>query len=447
MTIISPLPYTLANGTTNDATQVMADFSQIVSNVNANAAHSGANSDITSLSGLTIPLSVAQGGTGNVLGTANVAGGAAGGIVYQSGANTSAVSAAGIAGQVLTSSGAGAPIWSANAPYYKNYAHNGQAQVAQRLSTAFGTVNAPIYGQVDRWIVGTAGATTQTAGTLDQGTMTCLDGVIRNCVQATGFTTTGASSAVVMKQRLESRDVVDLNGQTITVQCEVFQATGAAINYTIAVNSANALDNFSAVSNIATSTNQAVTSGTVTQISFTTTLNASQAANGLEFVVSAACGAITSQTFKMSRFKVAATNAVTPYNDAGRTYEEGLAVCQRYFTAIGSTYPATGVPIASGFTRNGASRYGSYFLPFLVPMRTYPATYDVIGGIAQLSADDGTGGSWPLSAAVFAALGPTGLLLNTTAGSGTFTTGYASILFVEPTVGTPSVFVTASAEL
>lgn len=63
MTICSALPNTLTNGTTADATQVMANENQIVSNVNANAAHNGANSDITSLSGLTTPLSIAQGGT------------------------------------------------------------------------------------------------------------------------------------------------------------------------------------------------------------------------------------------------------------------------------------------------------------------------------------------------------------------------------------------------
>jgi hypothetical protein len=36
--IINPLPYIFANGTTADATQVNADFAQIVANVNTNAA-------------------------------------------------------------------------------------------------------------------------------------------------------------------------------------------------------------------------------------------------------------------------------------------------------------------------------------------------------------------------------------------------------------------------
>ncbi len=61
--IVNTLPFQLQNGTTADATQVMADFNQIVSNVNANGAKNGANSDITSLSGLTTPLSPNQGGS------------------------------------------------------------------------------------------------------------------------------------------------------------------------------------------------------------------------------------------------------------------------------------------------------------------------------------------------------------------------------------------------
>jgi hypothetical protein len=50
--ITTPLPYIFSNGTTADATQVNADLNQIVGNVNANAAASGANADITSMSQL-----------------------------------------------------------------------------------------------------------------------------------------------------------------------------------------------------------------------------------------------------------------------------------------------------------------------------------------------------------------------------------------------------------
>ncbi len=75
MTIIGALPFNLQNGQTADATQVDANFAEIVTDVNANAAHNGVNTDITALTGLTTPITPAQGGStiwyGAGAGTAN----------------------------------------------------------------------------------------------------------------------------------------------------------------------------------------------------------------------------------------------------------------------------------------------------------------------------------------------------------------------------------------
>lgn len=79
--IVSGLPFTLTNGTVADATQVMADFNQIVNNVNANGAKNGVNSDITALTALSTPLTVTQGGTGLATLTAS-------GILYGAGTGT-----------------------------------------------------------------------------------------------------------------------------------------------------------------------------------------------------------------------------------------------------------------------------------------------------------------------------------------------------------------------
>ena len=68
MTIVSPVPNTFAPGTTIISGQVNANFTSIVNDVNTNAAHNGANSDITSIAGLTTPLSLAQGGTAYYVG-------------------------------------------------------------------------------------------------------------------------------------------------------------------------------------------------------------------------------------------------------------------------------------------------------------------------------------------------------------------------------------------
>jgi microcystin-dependent protein len=65
----TPLPVTLTNGTLADANQVMSDFNAIVTGVNTNGAKNGANSDITSLSALTTPITPAQGGSNVYVGT------------------------------------------------------------------------------------------------------------------------------------------------------------------------------------------------------------------------------------------------------------------------------------------------------------------------------------------------------------------------------------------
>ncbi len=75
--IVPSIPYTLTNGSLADATQVMGNFNTIVTDVNANAATNGANTNITSITGLTTPLSNTYGGTvvytgGTTGGSANV---------------------------------------------------------------------------------------------------------------------------------------------------------------------------------------------------------------------------------------------------------------------------------------------------------------------------------------------------------------------------------------
>lgn len=56
------LPFNLQNGTTADATQVMANYNALVTCL-GNAAASGVNNDITALAALSTPLTPGQGGT------------------------------------------------------------------------------------------------------------------------------------------------------------------------------------------------------------------------------------------------------------------------------------------------------------------------------------------------------------------------------------------------
>lgn len=101
MTISPSYPDLLQNGNPADATQVMANFYQIQNDVNANAAANGANSDITSLLGLTTPLGPSFGGTGkNNPGTIMV-----GGNFELDGAFTTAITITGNTAVTLPTSG------------------------------------------------------------------------------------------------------------------------------------------------------------------------------------------------------------------------------------------------------------------------------------------------------------------------------------------------------
>lgn len=66
--IIGPLPFTLSNNTLADATQVQANFNQIVNQTNTNAATAGLNSNITAITGLTTPLNYTLGGSSAYIG-------------------------------------------------------------------------------------------------------------------------------------------------------------------------------------------------------------------------------------------------------------------------------------------------------------------------------------------------------------------------------------------
>ena len=100
MSIIPAYTYTLTNGTTADANQVMANFNTVLTNVNNNAATNGTNSNITQLTGLTTPLTVGQGGTGLGTLTAN-------GIIIGNGTSTP--------GFLTTSTTGALPFWSGSA--------------------------------------------------------------------------------------------------------------------------------------------------------------------------------------------------------------------------------------------------------------------------------------------------------------------------------------------
>ena len=131
MAIVPSLPVTLQNGTTADATQVMANFNAIVSAVNANSANSGINTNITQLQGLTVPVGVNQGGTGQNVLTPNS-------VLLGEGINGINAVAPSAIGTVLTSNGPGAD------PSFQALVLGTMAsQNASSVAITGGTINGP----------------------------------------------------------------------------------------------------------------------------------------------------------------------------------------------------------------------------------------------------------------------------------------------------------------
>lgn len=140
------------------------------------AAASGANGDITSLTGLTTALTVPQGGTGAATFTAH-------GVLLGNGAGALAVTAAGTAGQVLTSNGAGAD------PTFQTAATGSVTSVAMSG--------------------GTTGLTFSGGPITSSGTFTCA-GTLAVANGGTGITSLGTGVATALGQNVSGSGSIAL---------------------------------------------------------------------------------------------------------------------------------------------------------------------------------------------------------------------------------------------
>ena len=151
MSIVPSPPYTLTNGTNADATQVMANFNSLVSNVNAHAAESGANTSITSLGGLTTPITIGQGGTGQT--TAALARAALG--AAETGANSSITSLTGLTTPLPINEGGTGQITAALARAALGAdAGTGLTQSGTTLNVAYGTTSTTATAGNDSRVTG-----------------------------------------------------------------------------------------------------------------------------------------------------------------------------------------------------------------------------------------------------------------------------------------------------
>jgi hypothetical protein len=243
----------------------------------------------------------------------------------------------------------------------RNRIINGDMRVAQRGDVAV-VANTVQYGGCDRFTSAVTAATA--SGTIRR--QSGISGTVSGYAQAiTSLTTTGTTT-VAWSQRIEKENTYSLNGKSVTVQLKVWQDTGSTQTFTAGIYKANAADNFSSTTLIGSTSSVSVPTSTWTTMTFTVTLGATDASNGLLlYGAYNSIAAVTSKFFNIGDVQLEQGSVATPFEH--RPYGVELALCQRYFQTFSFSENLIGFQL-TGYSTSAAVGH----LKFPVTMRAAP---------------------------------------------------------------------------
>ncbi|MCR9218919.1 MAG: hypothetical protein NXI21_01715 [Alphaproteobacteria bacterium] len=239
---------------------------------------------------------------------------------------------------------------------------NAGCRVATRTAPLL--TNAFIYGKVDRFAA-------KADGTVGSG---AVDQVVSNFLGSSGYvlhlrnvSLSGGAEALYARYRMEARDAVFYKDKSVVVHWKVFHDFAAPTDFTLTVFKANAADNFSALTQIAQSAAQSVAPGAAGQIELTVA-DMEDCSNGVEIVISAACGAIANKNLYLTELVMEPGDTKTPFIEPPLSLVE--AACKRY---------ARWLPYDLIFNSAGPS--GTFILPmsFEIPFRAAPTVGALTG--------------------------------------------------------------------
>jgi hypothetical protein len=180
----------------------------------------------------------------------------------------------------------------------KNFIINGGCLIKNNADY---TLVKDVYGiSVDRFD-GMATGTAVSAGILTQ-TTSAHCGTTGYGVIFSGVTTTGAG-IVYLRHMLYNKNAVNFKNKVGSFSCQIYHNVGVSVPYTIYVNKATALNDFTSVSAISNSGGIGVNSGTATQLKFEN-VSFGDCSNGLEVLVKIECGAITLKNFEFTELQL-----------------------------------------------------------------------------------------------------------------------------------------------
>jgi hypothetical protein len=203
----------------------------------------------------------------------------------------------------------------------RNWLINAEGKII-KSSTAY-TLVKDTYGTQDNYWYGMATGTAVTAGTFGQDA-TATIGRALFAHKFTGVTASG-TGIVYLRYRMQSQNAKTFKNQIASFQALVYQNTGGAINYTIYVRKATALDNFTAVTEITNSGQLSVPDSTSTQIKLEE-ITMEDCSNGVEIEIKVECGAVTTKDFEFTelQFELGSVAESFSYEEYENDYNNAL---------------------------------------------------------------------------------------------------------------------------
>jgi len=189
---------------------------------------------------------------------------------------------------------------------------------------------------------------------------------------------TGASgvTGVYYIYRIESKDVAQINGNSVTFSIYIENNSGASISPTIDYYHPTAADNFSGNTTVASGVALGtVANGSSARLTATTDVSGTTITNGLMLQVNFG-SALTSGTIDFTGVQLEVGSVATPFEH--RSFGEELALCQRYYEVL-----ANGADSSSGCIGSGNYYTStSFHLPvkFQVQKRTTSYSLDQVTG-------------------------------------------------------------------
>jgi len=285
----------------------------------------------------------------------------------------------------------------------RNFLHNGVGAMQTRKAAYTLVKDVWGVGWADRWW-GMATGTLVSAGMLTYDNEAPI-GSSKSAFKFAGVTLTG-TGILYLRQRLLASSAAAFMNKQGSFQLRVYHDVGSAVNFTIIISKADALNTWTTQTEITNSGTISVPSGTETLLTFEDVTMA-DCHNGVEVKIKIECGAITTKNFWLTELKGEPQAQCSPYvaeQHMVEIMEVGYLTEKSQQSSIQPDSPwaeDSGVGVQIGHPTG----WLRHTIPFKI-RKDHPTptihTYDRTGAEDKFSWHDGTtwhnGGTWILLA-------------------------------------------------